>query len=170
MSCKFVQWSVFSSLINSFRHISLVQNNNCFALQFYEKRSLKNLIHLFLRLQEAPPTVVMYHLSQSLINFKEEVSSSTAQNKVLQNEIHKRDFHVQELQSEVAGLKEKLAENENMILHRNTEEVKRLNQEIKHIETAKEFEENRLKTLVKTFDAKVDQLTKENFTTKEAVL
>lgn len=170
MSCKFVQLCSTQLLINSSRHISLVQNNNCFALQFYEKRSLKNLVHLFLRVQEAPATVVMYHLNQSLINFKEEVSSTTTQNKILQNEVNKRDFHIQELQSEVAGLKDKLAENENMILHRNTEEVKRLNQEIKHIETAKEFEENRLKTLVKTFEAKFDQMTKENFTTNEKLM
>jgi chromosome segregation ATPase len=112
----------------------------------------------------------MYHLNLSLNNIKEEVSAAATQNKILQNEVNKRDFHVQELQAEVAGLKEKLAENENMILHRNTEEVKRLNQEIKHIETAREFEENRLKTLVKTFEAKVDQLTQENFATNEKLM
>lgn len=125
---------------------------------------------MFLRVNEAPPTIVTYHLNLSLTNLKEEVSSATAQNKILQNEVNKRDFHIQELHTEVLGLKEKLAENENMILHRNTEEVKRLNQEIKHIETAKEFEENRLKTLVKTFEAKVDQLTKENYMTNEKLL
>lgn len=152
------------------RFISLAQTHNCFALQFYEKRSLKNLIHLFLRVQEAPPAIIMYHLNLSLTNLKEEVSSATTQNKILQNEVNKRDFHIQELQTEVVGLKEKLAENENMILHRNTEEVKRLNQEIKNIETAKEFEENRLKTLVKTFEAKVDQMTKENYVTSEKLL
>lgn len=57
-----------------------------------------------------------------------------------------------------------------MILHRNTEEIKRLNQEIKNVETAKEFEENRLKTLVRTYEAKVDQLTKENFLSNEKLL
>lgn len=111
----------------------------------------------------------MYHLNLSLANTKEEVSSANVQNKILQNEVNKRDFHVQELQSEIEGLKNKIAENENMILHRNTEEIKRLNQEIKHIETAKEFEENRLKTLVKTYEAKVDQLTKDNYLATEKI-
>lgn len=86
---------------------------------------------------------------------------------MLQNEVNKRDFHVQELQAEIEDFKGKLVKSENMILHRNTEEVKRLNQEIKQIETAKEFEENRLKTLVKTFEAKVDEMNKENFMLNE---
>lgn len=109
----------------------------------------------------------MYHLNLSLANTKEEVSSVNGQHKILENEVNKRDFHIQELQTEVEGLKNKIAENENMILHRNTDEIKRLNQEIKYIETAKEFEENRLKTLVKTFEAKVDQMTKDNYLVNE---
>lgn len=111
----------------------------------------------------------MYHLNLSLANVRDEVSSVNGQNKMLQNEVNKRDFHIQELQNEVEGLKNKIADNENMILHRNTEEVKRLNQEIKNIEGAKEFEENRLKTLVKTFEAKIDQMTKDNYLANEKI-
>lgn len=152
------------------RFISLVQSQHGYVLQFYEKRSLKNLIHLFLRVQEAPPTIVMYHLSLSLSNLKDQVSTANNQTKYLENEVNKRDFHVQELQKEVDALKAKVAENENMVLHRNTEEIKRLNREIKSIETSKEFEENRLKTLVKTYEAKVDQLQQENFMANEKLL
>lgn len=125
---------------------------------------------MFLRVQEAPPPVIMYHLNLSLTNMKEERASVEMQNKNLQNEISNRDFQIQELQAEVGGLKNEIAQHENMILHRNTEEIKRLNLEIKHIETAKEFEENRLKTLVRTFEAKVDQLTKDNYLTNEKLL
>lgn len=124
-------------------------------------------MHLFLKLQEAPPVVVMYHLNLSLKNVKEELNNSNKQNKFLENEVNKKDFHLQELQNEITRLKNKITENENMILHRNTEEVKRLNQEIKNIETSKEFEENRLKTLVKSFETKVDQMTKENYSLNE---
>lgn len=109
-------------------------------------------------------------MNHMLTNLKDEVASVTSQNNFLQNEVNKRDFHIQEFQGEISTLKNKIAENENMILHRNTEEIKRLNQEIKNIETNKEFEENRLKTLVKTFEAKVDQLTRENFSINEKLL
>jgi chromosome segregation ATPase len=139
-------------------------------LQFYEKRSLKNLVHLFLRVQEASPTIVMYHMNLALRNIKDEAASLASQNSFLQNEVNKRDFHIQESATEIAALKKKIAENENMILHRNTEEIKRLNQEIKNVETAREFEENRLKTLVKTYEAKVEQLTRESFTANEKLL
>jgi chromosome segregation ATPase len=139
-------------------------------LQFYEKRSLKNLVHLFLRVQEASPTIVMYHMNLALRNFKDEAASLASQNSFLQNEVNKRDFHIQESTTEIAALKQKISENENMILHRNTEEIKRLNQEIKNVETAREYEENRLKTLVKTYEAKVEQLTRESFTANEKLL
>lgn len=101
---------------------------------------------------------------------KDEVVQANNQSKILQNEVNKRDFHVTELQSEVNELKNKVAENENMILHRNTQEIQRLNQEIKNIESAKEFEENRLKAIVKSYETKLDQLTKENYSSKEKIM
>jgi uncharacterized protein (DUF3084 family) len=109
-------------------------------------------------------------MNLALRNIKDEAASLASQNSFLQNEVNKRDFHIQESATEIAALKKKIAENENMILHRNTEETKRLNQEIKNVETAREFEENRLKTLVKTYEAKVEQLTRESFTANEKLL
>ncbi|KAG5671171.1 hypothetical protein PVAND_001382 [Polypedilum vanderplanki] len=150
--------------------ITLVQNDNRYVLQFYEKRSLKNLIHLFLRVKEAEPVIIMYHMNLTLTKLKDEAATLTSQNNFLQNEVNKRDFHIQESEAEIAVLKQKIAENENMILHRNTEEIKRLNQEIKNIETNKEFEENRLKALVKTYEIKVDQLTRDNFAINDKLL
>lgn len=109
----------------------------------------------------------MYHLNLSLKKVHDEAANSQKHIKVLENEVNKKDFHMQELQNEITQLKNKIIENENMILHRNTEEVKRLNQEIKNMETTREYEENRLKTLVKSFESKVDQLTKENYALNE---
>lgn len=86
---------------------------------------------------------------------------------MLQNDITTRDFHIQEQQTENAVLNEKLTENENMILHRNTEEVKRLNQEMKNMESNKEFEENRLKAIISSFEAKVDQQNKDIYALNE---
>ncbi|CRK88126.1 CLUMA_CG001911, isoform A [Clunio marinus] len=149
--------------------ISLIQSQNSFILQFYEKRSLKNLIHLFLRVNEAPPAIIMYHLNLSITHLKDEVSSINQRNQYLDNEVNKRDFHIEEQQKEIATLKNKVAENENMILFRTTEEIQRLQQEIKRIETSKEFEENRLRALVKSFETKVDQLTKDNFSLNEKI-
>lgn len=112
----------------------------------------------------------MYHLNLSLIHMRDEVVQANSHNKILQNEVNKRDFHVTELQAEVNELKSKVAENDNMILHRNTQEIQRLNQEIKNIETAKEFEENRLKAVVKSYEVKLDQLTKDNYVAKEKLM
>lgn len=121
-------------------------------------------------MQEASPTIIMYHMNLALRNVKDEAATLSSQNSFLQNEVNKRDFHIQESQSEIAALKNKITENENMILHRNTEEIKRLNQEIKNVETTREYEENRLKTLVKTYEVKVDQLTREVYVANEKLM
>lgn len=121
-------------------------------------------------MQEATPTIIMYHMNLALRNVKDEVATLSSQNSFLQNEVNKRDFHIQESQSEITALKNKITENENMILHRNTEEIKRLNQEIKNVETAREYEENRLKTLVKTYEAKVDELTRDVYVANEKLM
>lgn len=104
-------------------------------------------------MQEAPNVVVLFHLNQSLLKNQNELYEVKSQNTGLQSEVRK--------------LQEKLEANENMILHRNTEEIKRLNQEIKHIETNKDYEENRLKTLLKSFEVKMDQLIRDNYTINE---
>ncbi|CAO1419645.1 unnamed protein product [Diamesa serratosioi] len=147
----------FVNILDSCRQkelfVSLVQRENCHILQFYEKRSFKNLVHLYLTMQEAPNVVVLYHLNQSLLKNQNEMYEIKNQNACLQSEVKK--------------LQEKLDANENMILHRNTEEIKRLNQEIKHIETSKEYEENRLKTLLKSFEVKMDQLIRDNYSINE---
>lgn len=153
--------------MSTFRFISLVQNGETYQLEFFEKRSFKNLIHLHLEIQEAPYQIILFYLNQSLAIVQDQVYSLSNQTKMLQNDVNQRDFHIQEQQAEIGMLKEKLEENENMILHRNTEEVKRLNQEIKNIESAKEFEENRLKTLVKTYEVKLDQQNQDNHTLGE---
>lgn len=150
-----------------FRYLSLVQNNDSYILEFYEKRTFKNLIHLHLTLQQAPFQIVLYYLNQSLTISQDQIHCLSNQNKQLQNEIATRDYHIQQQQSENALLSEKIKENENMILHRNTEEVKRLNQEIKNIESNREFEENRLKAIINSYEAKVDQMNKDHYALNE---
>lgn len=98
---------------------------------------------------------------------QEQVLILSNQSKILQNDINNRDYHIQEQQAQNEILKEKLAENENMILHRNTEEVKRLSQEIKNVESAKAFEESRLKAIINSFETKVDQMNKDIYALNE---
>ena len=90
------------------------------------------------------------------------------QNSFLQSENHQNDLVIQELNSKITMLKEKVQENENMILHRNTEEVRRLNNQIKDIEENRGFEEGKLRANIANLNMKIEEITQENASLKEA--
>lgn len=77
---------------------------------------------------------------------------------------------IQELNTEISRLREKLIENENIVLHRNTEEVKRLNQQIKQIEENHGFEEGKLKGTIGNLTGKLEQMSQEADALKKARL
>lgn len=105
--------------------------------------------------------MILYYLNQSLGFTQDQVHTLTNQNKFLQNENHQHEFLIQELNSEIEKLKGKLIENDNIVLHRNTEEVKRLNQQIKQIEENHGFEEGKLKGNIANLTGKLEQMSQE---------
>ncbi|XP_062540084.1 spindle assembly abnormal protein 6 homolog [Armigeres subalbatus] len=142
-------------------HMSLVKDDSVQLLQIYEKSSFKNLTHLFLQIEPASTETILFHINQSLLSFQDQVANSTAQMQKYQQELNGRDDSIHRLQGEVRMLNNKLVEQENMIFNRNTEEVNRLQQTIKHITESKELEEKRLKAVISSMQEKVDQQNKE---------
>jgi spindle assembly abnormal protein 6 len=143
--------------------MSLVKEDSAHILQFYEKRSFKNLTHLYLIVNEAPNEAVLYHINQAFNTCQEQVHAFTNQTINLQREINARDENIGELRHEISSLIGKLNEQEKLIFNRNTEEVSRLQQTIKHLDEAKEMEEKRLKGIISELQAKVDALLKEKY-------
>lgn len=79
-----------------------------------------------------------------------------------QQELKYRDDNINQLKNDIRTLNGKLNEQENLIFNRNTEEVNRLQQTIKHINEAKENEEKRLKIIITNLQENNNHLTKEN--------
>ncbi|KFB43113.1 type II keratin [Anopheles sinensis] len=61
--------------------------------------------------------------------------------------------------NEVRYLNEKIVEQENLIFSRNTEEMNRLHQTIKHLTESKDLEEKRYRTIISGMQEKIDQIT-----------
>ncbi|XP_055541179.1 tropomyosin-2 isoform X2 [Wyeomyia smithii] len=87
-----------------------------------------------------------------------------------QLELASRDDTINRLQNDVRSLNTKLQDQENLIFNRNTEELNRLQQTIKHMNDAKEIEEKRLKAMLSAMQEKIDQQNREILVVNERLL
>ncbi|XP_055587306.1 spindle assembly abnormal protein 6 homolog [Uranotaenia lowii] len=152
---------ILDSCVKEDLHMSLVKDENLHLLQFYEKSSFKNLTHLFLQIQQSSTETVLFHINLELQSLQDQSSSYAGQIQKYQLEVNARDESLHRMQAEIRTLNGKLLEQENMIFSRNTEEINRLQQTIKHINESKELEEKRLKTMISGMQEKIDQQNKE---------
>ncbi|XP_053681902.1 spindle assembly abnormal protein 6 homolog isoform X2 [Sabethes cyaneus] len=151
-------------------HMSLVRDNNFYLLQFYEKSPFKNLIHLFLRIEPATTETVLFHINLLLQSFQDQAADCACQVQKYQRELTLRDDTINRLQNDLRTLNTKLQDQENMIFSRNTDEINRLQQAIKHLTDSKELEEKRLKTMISAMQEKIDQQNKELLANTERIL
>lgn len=152
-------------------HMSLVKDDDgVHLLQFYEKSSFKNLTHLFLQIQVATTETVLFHINLALQSLQDQVAGYAGQVQKSQSELREREDVIHRLQGEVRALNGKLLEQENLVFNRNTEEVNRLQQTIKHINESKELEERRLKTIISGMQEKIDQQNKELLAGTEKIM
>ncbi|XP_050083626.1 spindle assembly abnormal protein 6 homolog [Anopheles aquasalis] len=142
-------------------HMSLVTNNSKCTMQIYEKSSFKNLTHLFLTMDGASTETVLYHLNQTLQKMQAQATGSSSQLHKYQMEMSLKDETIEQLRNEIRSLSGKLANQENLLFNRNTEEITRLQQTLKHLGESKELEEKRLKAIINSMQEKIDQLSKE---------
>lgn len=68
-------------------------------LQFYEERSLRNLVFLYLPIQDAPQSVIMFHINQSIDKFQQQNESLLEQVDRLENTLNHRDQQIIKLEA-----------------------------------------------------------------------
>ncbi|XP_039434978.1 spindle assembly abnormal protein 6 homolog [Culex pipiens pallens] len=151
-------------------HMSLVKDDSVHLLQFFEKSSFKNLTHLFLQIQVASTETVLFHINLALQTLQDQAAGYAGQVAKYQSELTGRDDAIHRLQGEVRALNGRLVEQENLVFNRNTEEVNRLQQTIKHVNESKELEEKRLKTIISGMQEKIDQQNKELLAGTEKIM
>lgn len=147
----------------------MLKTGDRFILQFYERGSFRNFIHLFLPMKEAPIETILFHINSSFNSIQDKLMSSNNQKKQLENEISSRDTHIIQLNNEMRRLNEIVAEQEKLVFNRNCEEVNQLQQTIKHLQDAKETEEKKFKMLLAQQQEQQDVLKKENLLLGERI-
>lgn len=172
MSCKSRRFSwtsrlFLNSLKLSFRFVAILEDKGNKFMQLYEKRPFKNLTHLFLPLNVANTNEILFHINRAMESVQNKLQGSRAQVERQTMELNAREELVAELKNEVRTLSQKLYEQENLIFNRNTEEVNRLQQTIKHLQEGKETLEKKLKHDLRSMQEKVDSMSREVFTSNE---
>lgn len=90
--------------------------NNCepsSVIQFYEKRSFRNLVHLYLPIEEAPVNIVLSHINLTLASVQQQSQLYAMHNQKLQNELQHRDDQILSLKGELKNLAHRISEQEN---------------------------------------------------------
>lgn len=79
-------------------NLAISRDHSQHILQFYEERSLRNLVFLYLPIQDAPQSVIMFHINQSIDKFQQQNESLLEQVERLENTLHHRDQQIIKLE------------------------------------------------------------------------
>lgn len=103
-------------------HLRLVRDTQpAQQLQFYEKRSFRNLVHLCVPIEEPPVKFVLYYINMALSTVQHQANMAGQQVHKLQKDIEYRDAQIGELRNEVKALTGRISDHENMAFNRNSE-------------------------------------------------
>lgn len=80
-------------------NLAMSRDHTQHILQFYEERSLRNLVFLYLPIQDAPQSVIMFHINQSIDKFQQQNESLLEQVDRLENTLNHRDQHIIKLEA-----------------------------------------------------------------------
>lgn len=136
-------------------------------LQFYEKGTFKNLIHISLPIERAPIEVILFHVNESYAKLQEQNRLLAQNNNGLSMELQQKADHLNAAMIEINRLKNELSEQEKVHAGKVKEQTARLEQEFKHISDSKDFQKQELEKQVSAFRARIDALVKENYASKE---
>lgn len=86
----------------AFSNLAMSRDHSQHILQFYEERSLRNLVFLYLPIQNAPQSVITFHINQSIEKFQQENRSFADQIQRLENSLDQRDQTISKLEASIA--------------------------------------------------------------------
>lgn len=147
-------------------HCSLSIGTNR-QLQFFERRSFRNLVHLSLPIAVASDKLVLHYIQQTLLAVQQQSNGFATQAQRLQSDVGHRDKQIFDLRNELKELMARLSAQENQLTARNSEHVKRLQTDIQLVNEAHEAELRKLLHQIKTLQDTIDYMTKEKYATTE---
>lgn len=136
-------------------------------LQFYEKGTFKNLIHISLPIERAPIEVILFYVNESYAKLQEQNRLLVQNNNGLSMELQQKADQLNATAAMVNQLKTELIDQEKMHASKLKEQMARREQEFKHVNDSKDFQKQEMEKQVSAFRARIDALVKENHTSKE---
>lgn len=136
-------------------------------LQFYEKGTFKNLVHINLPIEPAPVELILLTLTQSYASLQEVNQQSAQKCSVLEVELMQRNDRIERLNETIQQLKNDLSEQEKASASKIKQQMNQLEKEFKHINDTKDFQKQELEKQTAAFRTRVDTLVKENYNLQE---
>lgn len=161
--CRQKKMNIILSMVNN----NFQQVHTQSILQFYEKGTFKNLVHISLPIQPAPYEVVLFHINQTYAHQQEENRILMQKNSNFQMELAQKSEQIDRLNLVINELKTNLNEQDKLFAERHKDQLVRLEQEIKDIYDAKNFQRQELDKQISAFRIRIDSLVKENYTLNE---
>lgn len=144
-----------------------MDNNTAGQLEFYEKGSFKNLVHISLPIEPAPIELIMFAINQSYAFLQEANKLSAQKCSNLEMELLQRNERIDRLNETIQRLKNDLTEQEQVAAHRVKEQMVRMEQEIKHVGDTNEFQRQELEKQINAYRNRIDTLVKDSFSLSE---
>lgn len=140
------------------------ENATVAQLQFYEKGTFKNLVHISLPIEPAPMELILFALNQSFSMLQEQNQMAVQKCASLEMEVMQRNERIDRLNDTIKMLKMDISEQEQAAIGKSKEQICRLEQEFKQINDSKEFQRQELEKQIAAFRARVDSLINESHT------
>lgn len=136
-------------------------------LQFYEKGTFKNLVHISLPIERAPIEMILFYVNESYAKLQEQNRLLVQNNNGMSMELQQKADHLNATMDMVNQLKNELCDQEKMHASKLKEQAARLEQEFKRVSDSKDFQKQELEKQISAFRARIDALVKENHASKE---
>ncbi|XP_019894638.1 spindle assembly abnormal protein 6 homolog isoform X2 [Musca domestica] len=138
--------------------------NNCgdgYQLQFVERRSFKNLVHLSLPTRKAPVNVVLFYMNNILEAIQKKFMHQEKDNQQLQNEIFTRNQKIEILDTECKKLRETIIESARNLNQQHAEEIHQLQEKIRTSNEHRQQENDKSRNTISALQKQIDQIVLE---------
>lgn len=131
------------------------------TLQFYERRSFRNLVHLSLPIEQPTERFVLHYIQLALADAQQLADAQALQLQRAQHELTARDAQLAELRSDLAKSSARLRDEEARQQARNADQQHRLQTELQRAAEAREADDHRHRHTIKTLQDTLDRKTNE---------
>ncbi|GAB0092786.1 Spindle assembly abnormal protein 6 homolog [Sergentomyia squamirostris] len=144
------------------------ENASC-RLNIFERRSFRNLTHLYLAMEKAPLETVLYHLSEKNSTLQQHIGSLTDQVSILKEDFSRKEDLCLRLQAEVAQMPDKIEEQRRKAIQEKLDEIEDFKRAVKQLQLERVCEEKRMQEINMNNLEKLEQIKGENHRLNQSI-